>query len=284
MISIEKLKGIPMSPVFKYHSKGVNGMNKLSYKIIIIFSLLLLFVINGIGYADDAWQQYEKKGEEYFGKNMYDDAIIEFNKSIEITPNYWAYVFRGQAYRYKQQYEQAISDYSKAIEINQKNENIYSLRGDAYSHTGLYGHAITDLNKAIEMNPDNGFSYFVRARTYKAMNKHNEAWEDLIKAEKLGESIPPLIMENYKKEASVITQSENESGYKKTQKTDVALEGVFVDESGKNLAIIKGIIYREGDSIGDIKIEKIDKDSVNIIVNGQKKNIKIGQSFSSASK
>jgi hypothetical protein len=63
----------------------------------------------------------------------------------------------------------------------------------------------------------------------------------------------------------------------KNDKDSIVLEGVFVDANGKNSAIMNGEVVFEGSTVNSIKVDKIYNDSADIIVNGQKKNIKIKQ-------
>jgi hypothetical protein len=50
---------------------------------------------------------------------------------------------------------------------------------------------------------------------------------------------------------------------------DIRLEGVVWDGMSGSIAIINGEIMKEGNSIGSMKILKIDKDSVSFDVNGE---------------
>ncbi len=63
------------------------------------------------------------------------------------------------------------------------------------------------------------------------------------------------------------------------KKADITLEGIYADKKGKNLAIINGEVYYEGDSVGDAKVEKINEHSVELIINGEKIILKVGSSF-----
>lgn len=55
-----------------------------------------------------------------------------------------------------------------------------------------------------------------------------------------------------------------------------SVTGVFIDKGGKNYAIVNDEVVREGITIDDVKIIKINKDSVDIEVNGENKNIRLG--------
>ena len=59
-----------------------------------------------------------------------------------------ACLYRGNTYFEKGDYDQAISEYSKAIELDPKLAVAYYNRGNAYYKKGEYDYAWTDINKA----------------------------------------------------------------------------------------------------------------------------------------
>ena len=93
-------------------------------------------------------------------KRQSEVAINEFNKAIEINPEYaYTYTCRGYTLESDGQFEKALADYSKAIEINPKHVYAYNNRGLAYHDNGQYDQAIADYNKAIELNPKYAYAY-----------------------------------------------------------------------------------------------------------------------------
>jgi len=54
------------------------------------------------------------------------------------------------------------------------------------------------------------------------------------------------------------------------------LEGIVIDEKGKNSAIINSNFIFEGESNEGITIKKVNKECVDIIINGEEKTIRIG--------
>ncbi len=75
----------------------------------------------------------------------------------------------------------------------------------------------------------------------------------------------------------LIDVSVNRKVYKKG---NYLLEGIYYDfQTNKSSALINGNVLFAGDNIKNIRIEGINKDSIDIIVNGQKKKLEIGQSI-----
>ncbi len=58
---------------------------------------------------------------------------------------------------------------------------------------------------------------------------------------------------------------------------DIRLEGIVWDDAKGSIAIINGEIAKEGDSLGSLKILKINKDSVIFDVNGESLKIELNK-------
>ena len=108
----------------------------------------------------------------------FDDKAIDFiTKLIEENPNNSYYYYtRGEMYRFKEKYRDAILDYNKAIDLylKQKEDNLttydvedhsiyYVSRAQAKSELKDYIGAIADVNKALEISPLSDFLYYIRA-------------------------------------------------------------------------------------------------------------------------
>jgi len=99
---------------------------------------------------------------------QYEKAIADYNKVIELAPNYAnAYNYRGLAYYLLEQYEKAIADYNKAIELAPNYAYAYNNRGIAYYALEQYERAIEDYNKAIDLDPNFTIAYDNRGLAYK---------------------------------------------------------------------------------------------------------------------
>jgi len=105
----------------------------------------------GAGVKPDAKTHFNK-GIDYHSKGMYDEAISEFSKAIEISPSYQeAFYNRALAYHDLEEYEKSLSDLTKAIELNPNYAKAYDLRADIHDHLADYEDALKDLEKAQEL-------------------------------------------------------------------------------------------------------------------------------------
>lgn len=112
-------------------------MFSLKKQSIILCSVILLIIFTGCDKLMVQKPESEalNKGTSFVNKGMYDQAIEELNKAIQMSPNSdGAYYNRGRAYFAKGDIDQAISDYTQTIEINSPEtiQPAYNNRGYAY--------------------------------------------------------------------------------------------------------------------------------------------------------
>lgn len=81
---------------------------------------------------------------------------------------------------------QALIDYNKAIELIPNYVAAYINRGVLYARQGNAMKALSDYNKAIGINPRFGVIYNNRACVYYQLKEYDKAWADVHKAEELG--------------------------------------------------------------------------------------------------
>ncbi|GCL45813.1 serine protease [Microcystis aeruginosa] len=128
-----------------------------------------------------AW--YFNRGNLYYNQQKYDLALSDYNKAININPNYAkAYLNRGNLYINQQKYDLALSDYNQAIKINSDFAEAYNNRGNLYSDLQKYKLALDDYNQAIKINPNDAEAYYNRGNLYSDLQKYDLALSDYSKA------------------------------------------------------------------------------------------------------
>jgi len=135
-----------------------------------------------------------KTAEEYFERGLekengdYEGAIADFNKAIELDPNYAkAYFNRGLSKSALKDYNGAISDFNKFIELLPDYAEAYYSRGVVKNFLkDLYG-AIADFTKAIELDPDDALAYSIRGVSKENLGDLDGACSDWKKAASLGD-------------------------------------------------------------------------------------------------
>jgi tetratricopeptide (TPR) repeat protein len=111
------------------------------------------------------------RGSSYLANDMYDEAIAEVTKALEIDPKLAeAYAVRGQCLFKKEWYDEAISDFTKALELDLKNVQLsavtYTLRGMSFTERGLYDQAISDYMRALKVDSRFAPAYMGRGIAY----------------------------------------------------------------------------------------------------------------------
>jgi len=126
---------------------------------------------------------YSNRGMAYSELGNQRQALSDFDRAIEIDPEYAeAYINRGATYGKLGDQKHAISDYDRAIEINPEHADAYNNRGVAYDKLGDQRRAISDYDRAIEINPKYSLAYYNRGVTYSQLGNKRQAISDYDRA------------------------------------------------------------------------------------------------------
>ena len=107
---------------------------------------------------------------------MFDEAVIAFNKSISLEPNYVeTYNNLGNVLREKKMLEQSITSFKKAIVLNPDYADAYSNMSASYRDQGKLDYALDACKKAITFKPNNPLAYNNMGSILKDQVKLNEA-------------------------------------------------------------------------------------------------------------
>ncbi len=126
---------------------------------------------------------YNNRGLAKHDLERYEEAIRDYDKAIELQPDYAAaYHNRGLAKNSLQRYEEAIKDYDKVIELQPEDAEAYHNRGVAKYDLQRYEEAIADYDKAIELQPKLAKAYYNRGLAKHDLERYEEAIADYDKA------------------------------------------------------------------------------------------------------
>ncbi|MBI5206167.1 MAG: tetratricopeptide repeat protein [Candidatus Firestonebacteria bacterium] len=97
-----------------------------------------------------------KLGLECAKKNMFEDAIMAWEKTIKLFPNFdKAYLNIGIAYYRLNKIDEAIREWTRAKMINPDNDEVYFCLGIAYYEQNRIPEAVKEWEKGKEINPKN---------------------------------------------------------------------------------------------------------------------------------
>ncbi len=155
-------------------------MKKLSF-------LLLLFSLSSFIYGQN-YDTLIAKGDAFYNKEEYTEAINYFSKAIKVDPKLAAgYEYRADAYKEMKKYEEAIKDYTEAMAI-ETHTWYYRKRGFCYLKTEKLDLAEKDFNKGIELSIYDNALWIIRGDLYMLQNKKDLACSDYHEAYKLNKS------------------------------------------------------------------------------------------------
>ncbi len=151
-----------------------------------ILSLILLFLFLYTSINAQTEKEIFDTGVQLFKKGSYQQAINEFTKLIELSPdNADAYKNRGVSYMKVEKFNLAIKDFEMAKEIFPELKGLYSNLGVAWYYKKEYEKAIENYNIEINMEPENAVAYFNRALCLSELNMNDKALDDLTKTLKI---------------------------------------------------------------------------------------------------
>jgi tetratricopeptide (TPR) repeat protein len=98
-------------------------------------------------------------GKALFNEKKYSDALLKFNKAIELgIVNVAAYVYAGISYFYLNEFDKGIEILTKSIELSPTIASAYLWRANNYAGVSKNAEACTDYKKYLEFEPDDTFA------------------------------------------------------------------------------------------------------------------------------
>jgi tetratricopeptide (TPR) repeat protein len=116
--------------------------------VFVIFCLFVIVLSNTFGQTTAS--EWLKKGDEYFQKKDYNNAIKAYTEVIKRdSSNLNAYVSRGNSYSQIKNYDAAIADFNFIANEIPDFPNIYMIRGYTYGEKGVYSKTLADYKKGL---------------------------------------------------------------------------------------------------------------------------------------
>lgn len=138
-----------------------------------------------------------QKGQEYFIKQNYDQAIIEANETLRLTPNNPnGYILLANILNENLKLSESLTNYRKAATfisdpafLSSLNEIIHDLEGELHLHsaqklyeTGDNHNALIEINKALQYYPNDADGYALRSDIYGQLNDADKQLADMTRA------------------------------------------------------------------------------------------------------
>ena len=119
---------------------------------------------------------YNSIGACLYNMGFKEDAISQYNKAIELNPNYTeAYFNKGVCLSNIGKKNEAIKMYQKAIELYPNYKEAHFQLGYCYFKTTKYSKALPSLNKVIEIDENYADAYLQRGLCLIRLERYEEA-------------------------------------------------------------------------------------------------------------
>ncbi len=129
---------------------------------------------------------YYKRGAVYSKLKVFDKALANFNKAIELSPTEPTYYdARESVLCDLQQFDKALADADHIIEIYPKSDRAYISRGFIHLKQKNDALALKDFEAALKLNPNDPLSLINESAVYERQGKYQLAFEAADKAVKL---------------------------------------------------------------------------------------------------
>ena len=190
---------IPSIGIFFLAGEGFHLLRKSKGPTLASALLLLAGVVySGTTYArcqvwkndqtvwNDVIRHYQNLPLAYNNRGIYlmsvekdEEAMADFNKAIELKPEYFkAYSNRGSLFYAKGDYPAAIRDYSKAIALEPASELLYYNRAMCFNFLNRFDSAYSDYSTVLKLKPENKEALFGRANLLMKNGKMEQALAD----------------------------------------------------------------------------------------------------------
>ncbi|MEN8230061.1 MAG: tetratricopeptide repeat protein, partial [Bacteroidota bacterium] len=154
----------------------------------LVIILILLPLIFSVQVLAQSAKQYYKAGDEFYKSMKFNEAIDQYEKAIEMDPDYEkAYVRRAMSYSKIGDHINAADDYDRAIVFNEKDAELFYFSGYEWHLQGKNNIALSKLNTAIDMKGNFLEAYQVRSEVNMELEKYDQALEDCKKCLRLKE-------------------------------------------------------------------------------------------------
>lgn len=144
-----------------------------------------------------AWEAFNR-GETKKAGNKLDAAITEFNKAMEINPDFYqAAISRGGARFLKYDFQGALGDYDLAIQIIEKLTQTFSTRSEIKNVLGDTQGSVAELDALNKLKPYLAEAYYRRGSVKKFLSNKEGSCGDFNKAMEMGYPKAETSMKQY---------------------------------------------------------------------------------------
>jgi tetratricopeptide (TPR) repeat protein len=106
-------------------------------------------------------KEFNNKGFDLFKQNLYQEAIYEFDKALELNSSYKeAYYNRALSLFLLSRYSESISSIDSALDINERYSKALNLKGLVLTSLNRFYEASLIFEKQIDVGSEDGSYYY----------------------------------------------------------------------------------------------------------------------------
>lgn len=139
----------------------------------------LNYINDAIDLNPNQSKYYRVRGTTYFHLKKYNDAIKNFNKSVELdSTNYLAWMGLGIVHENTQRFNSAKNYYQKALNDPKLSKSVHLNLGLLCTKWDKYDEAIREYNEVLAIDETEISAYFGRGNVFTLQRKFNAAIDD----------------------------------------------------------------------------------------------------------
>ncbi len=124
----------------------------------------------------DYAQGWYGQGQSLYELRKYKDALAAYDKAIQIQPEYLeAWSGRGFSLKNLQRYQEAVASFDKALQLKNNSPEIWLAKGQSLSNLNQYENAIKSYDKAIDLKQDSYESWYSKGLILHNLKRYDEA-------------------------------------------------------------------------------------------------------------
>jgi protein O-mannosyl-transferase len=119
---------------------------------------------------------YLNLGTFYDGMKNYDEAIFNYDKTIELSKNWvWAWINKGGVLCERGNYNESLKFIDKAIELEPDFEDAWYYKASVLNKLGKNEEGMKCIDKAIELKPEMYKAWILRGNIFSNIRKYDDA-------------------------------------------------------------------------------------------------------------
>ncbi len=150
-------------------------------------------------------RQFTKRADSLLARKFYEDAILEYQKVLAITPrDHVVHNKVGIAYHQLQNLKMAKKEYEVAKKINPQYAEAWNNLGTVHYSLRKYKAAIKNYKKSLQLQPASATAYHNMGAAYFGLKKYEDGFQAYQEAYRLD----PTILERISSYGTIIKTSE----------------------------------------------------------------------------